>query len=155
VQNSFTIRIKPENVADSLYSKVLLAGMNDKKIIFARGGEYKNGYVEMKSRDFGIYFVSIDTIPPTIHPVNFKRGTTDLSNRKYLRFTIRDDFSGISKYRGAIDGKWALFEYDPKYNRLQYNLDKDKIGKGRSHDLELKVTDQKNNIKVYRMKFLW
>ncbi len=155
VQTSFTLKIRPENIADSLHSKLLFAGLDKRNDVFARGGEYKNGYVEMKNREFGIYFVSIDTVPPSIYPVNFKRGTTDLSNRKYLRFTIKDDFSGISKYKGVIDGKWALFEYDPKYNRLQYNLDKDKIGKGKNHDLELKVTDQKNNVKVYRMKFKW
>lgn len=155
VQNSFTIKIRPENVADSLYSKLLLAGMDSKKNVFARGGEFKNGYVEMKNREFGTYFVSIDTIPPTIHPVNFKTGTTDLTNRKYLRFTVKDDFSGISKYKGTIDGNWALFEYDPKYHRLQYNLDKDRIGKGKTHELVLKVSDQKKNAKIFRMKFKW
>ncbi len=72
-----------------------------------------------------------------------------------MRFTIRDDFSGISKYNGYIDGKWVLFEYDPKYNRLTYTLDKERIGKGKEHKLVLNVADQKNNENTFTMKFFW
>ncbi len=155
LQKAFTLRIKPKNIDDDLHSKLLIAGLDKRNKAFARGGEFKNGYVEIKNREFGIYFVSLDTISPTIHPVNFKNGSYDLSSRKYLRFTVKDDFSGISKYRGTIDGKWVLFEYDPKYSRLQYTLDGERIGKGKDHELELKVTDQKNNEKIFRMKFKW
>ena len=155
VQKAFTLRIKPENVDENLYSKLLIAGLDKNNKAFARGGEFKNGYVEIKNRKFGTYLISIDTISPSIHPVNFKTGSHDLSSRKYLRFTVKDNFSGISKYRGTIDGKWVLFEYDPKYSRLQYTFDGERIEKGKEHELELKVTDQKNNEKVFRMKFKW
>ncbi len=155
VQKAFTLRIKPENIEENLYPKLLIAGLDKKNKLYARGGEFKNGYVEIKNREFGTYLISLDTISPSIHPVNFKRGNHDLSNRTYLRFTIKDDFSGISKYRGTIDGKWVLFEYDPKYSRLQYTFDDERIEKGKEHELELKVTDQKDNEKILRMKFKW
>jgi hypothetical protein len=31
-----------------------------------------------------------------------------------IRFTISDNLSGIVSYKGFLDGKWILMEYDPK-----------------------------------------
>ncbi|MDX2444484.1 MAG: M23 family metallopeptidase [Bacteroidales bacterium] len=149
----FTIRIKPENVPDSLHSKLMMGGVYGDKI-FARNGEWKDGAVEIKTRDFGTYLVAMDTIAPSVLPNNFKRNS-DLSKKTSLRFTVRDDFSGIATYKGYIDGKWALFEYDPKYDRLSYTLDKERIGKGKDHELVLKVADVKKNEKTFKMKFYW
>ena len=154
VHKYFTLRIKPENVPDSLQYKLLMGGLDDNNKIFARNGKWKDGAVEIRTRDFGTYLVVIDTIAPNILPNNFRK-KSDLSQQKSLKFTIRDDFSGISKYNGYIDGKWVLFEYDPKYNRLTYTLDKERIGKGKEHELVLNVADQKNNENTFTMKFFW
>ncbi len=150
----FTIRIKPKNVPDSLHNKLLIGGLDDNQKIFARNGEWKDSTVVIKTRDFGSYLVVMDTIAPSILPNNFRRNS-DLSGKKSLRFTVRDDFSGISTYKGYIDGKWALFEYDPKYDRISYTLDKDRIGSNKEHELVLTVSDMKNNEKTFNMKFFW
>ena len=74
---------------------------------------------------------------------------------KNIRFTIKDDFSGISSYNGWIDGQWALFEYDAKNNLLYYNFDADRLTKNTQHTLELKVTDGKGNTAEYKAAFTW
>ena len=154
VHKHFMLRIKPEEVPDGMEDKLLLAGFDEKKKAFARGGEYKNGKVELRTRAFGKYFVSIDTIAPEILAHNFIPGQ-DLVNKKKLHFKIKDDFSGISEYEGKIDGEWVLFEYDPKNDSLFYILDEDRIGKGKSHELILTVSDQKNNQSKFVMNFFW
>lgn len=154
VHKSFTLRIKPEEVPDGLEDKLLLAGIDKNKEIFARGGEFKNGKVELRTREFGKYFVSIDTLAPEILPHNFIQGQ-DLSKKKELQFKVKDNFSGISEYEGRIDGEWILLEYDPKNDSLFYILDKDRIGKGKTHELILTVSDQKNNQSKFIMNFFW
>ena len=58
---------------------------------------------------------------------------------------IADNLSGIKKYKGTIDGKWVLFEYDAKRNLLIYTIkDNGNIKKGK-HILKLEVIDERKN----------
>ena len=50
---------------------------------------------------------------PEIKKINFKNKKW-MSNYKYLKLNISDDFSGIKKIRGEINGRWILLEYEPK-----------------------------------------
>ncbi len=154
IQKYSTIRIKPENVPPGLESKLLLAALDDKKELFARGGKWNNGMVEMQTREFGIYLITADTISPNIRPYNFKIGP-DLSHLRSLKFTITDNFSGIDKYTGYIDGQWVLFEYDPKKDRLFYTFDEERLERNKEHELILKVSDKKENETVFNMEFYW
>lgn len=76
-----------------------------------------------------------------------------LTDTNEIRFRIKDDFSGIGRYEGWIDGEWALFEYDPKFSRLSYRIDTARIGSGKRHSLELSVTDRSGNTTVFRSTF--
>ncbi len=156
VHKSFKLGIEAEEVPEGLEDKLLLAGMDDNNKIFARGGEYKDGKVFIRTREFGKYFVCIDTIAPEIIPNNFipSKGK-NLSSLKKLDFVVRDEFSGINKYEGFIDGKWMLFEYDPKNDKLFHFLDQEKIEKGKDHELLLRLSDMKNNIAEFRFSFFW
>ncbi len=154
IHKYISIRIKPDSIPAGAEGKLLLGGLDDQGKIFARGGEWKEGMVEFLTRDFGKYLVVIDTVPPTIHPVNF-RANQDLSRLTSMRFTIKDDFSGVSGYQGYIDGKWALFEYDPKNDRLEYIFDGKRLEKNKLHELRIVVTDNKENMVEYKTKFKW
>ena len=105
----------------------------------------------MKIQSFGDYTIMIDTIPPVIRPRNFSSGKGCL-NLDELRFTIYDDFSGISSYRGEIDGKWALFEWDPKNRLLLYDTRKRPLDSSKPHILILKVTDGVGNTTEYKLE---
>ena len=154
VHSYFTIRIKPDSIPEGLESKLLLAAIDENGALTARGGALDNGYVELRTRDLGPYTVAIDTIPPSVVPINF-RDNQDLSNITKMDFRLTDDFSGIADYAGFIDGEWALFEFDPKNDLLRYYLDESRIQRGQNHQLTLQVRDQKNNERVITMNFTW
>ena len=69
-----------------------------------------------------------------------------------MNFKISDDYSGIKKYRGEINGKWILLEFEPKKNKLFYNL-KDNDFDTNLHNLKIEAEDQAGNKTVYKIKF--
>lgn len=154
VHKNYILRIKPSGLPVGFESKALLAAYGKDKNFIAKGGTWKNGLVELKTREFGTFFVVIDTAAPKIHPQNFM-SNHDWSGKKSFRFTVTDDLSGIASYEGTIDGKWALFEYDPKNDRLFYVPDETRIGKNKEHEIVLKVADNKENEMVFRRQFFW
>ncbi len=149
----YKLSIKPDSLPEKYRIKVLLATFNPKGDIEAAGGKWDKGYVVANLRNFGDYFVSIDTIPPSIKPINIANGKR-ITNEKEIRFTVDDNFSGIQSIRGTINGKWALFEHDPKNKLVFYIIDKERIGSTGTFFLELIVTDQKGNSSVYKCKFV-
>lgn len=105
-------------------------------------------------KDFGKYFVMRDTTAPTVKPMNFDaKGKTDtvFTSMKSIQFKIGDNLSGVATYRGTIDGKWVLFEYEPKKDRLMYTFD-EHVSNGK-HDLVMVVTDAVGNQTKFTRKF--
>jgi hypothetical protein len=62
-----------------------------------------------------------------------------------LRVQIKDELSGITSYRAALNGKWILMEYDAKNDELFYAFDEKTIF-SQKQELILIVTDRKGNI---------
>jgi len=96
----------------------------------------------------------MDTIPPIISSNGLTPGA-NLSDKKEIRIKITDDLSGIKAYTGIIDGKWALFEYDPRVDILVYKFDPERITKGIKHKLYLRVTDNCDNASTLNCDFIW
>lgn len=95
----------------------------------------KNHLLTANTKKLGTYALAMDTIKPTISPVNFKSKQW-LSKYRFLKVKIDDEGSGISNYRATINGKWVLMEYDYKTKTLTHDFN-DGI-----------ITDTKNNLKV-------
>ena len=68
-------------------------------------------------------------------------GECEVSNLGRVEFKISDNLSGIETYRGVIDGKWVMFEYDGKNALLSYKLEPSRVKKGKSHKVKMVVTD--------------
>lgn len=148
------LAIKTSNIPVKYQNKALLALIDDNKTITAVYAEWKDGLVKGSISSFGNYFVVVDTVAPEIIPINIRQDA-NLSNSNSIRIVVKDDFSGIGKIDGYIDGNWALFDYDKKNNLIQYLFDKDKITKGTNHNLELVVKDTKDNISRFNCNFVW
>ncbi|MCU0362429.1 MAG: M23 family metallopeptidase [Bacteroidales bacterium] len=146
--------LKPSSVPKGKESKLLIANIGDNNRRTAIGTSWNGSSLEANISTLGAYFVAIDTVAPEISASGFTPGT-DLRGRKSIRFRITDDFSGIKSYEPEIDGKWYLFEYDPKNNLLICDFDEDRIRKGAKHDLVLKVNDNRDNSNTYRCSFTW
>ena len=154
LHKAYTLSIKCPPVNDGLRKRLLLISKNDAGEIESAGGEYKNGNVVARLRNFGTFAIGLDTIAPRIRPRNGSV-SGDLSSKKSLSFHIHDDLSGISRYEGYIDNQWALFEYDPKNDLLVYTFDEARVKKNSEHELELYVTDSKGNVNLFHTTFTW
>lgn len=62
-----------------------------------------------------------------------------------LRFRTGDDFSGLARWRGEVNGKWCLFAYDPRVNVLQCSLDEPLFLPGQLNEVRVCVEDQAGN----------
>lgn len=113
-------------------------------------GEWTAGRFTGRSREFGRYAITADTLPPVIDPVNIY-ARKNVSKNSSILFRVNDDFSGIDKIVGTIDGNWVLMEWDPKTRRLWYTFD-EHCPPG-EHTFELHVTDNCGNRAEYVVFF--
>ncbi|MCY1723138.1 M23 family metallopeptidase [Prolixibacteraceae bacterium Z1-6] len=152
LHKNIDLRVKAKNLPRELEPKAILANIDTTTgEFYAAGGKFKNGWVETKTSNFGTYAVVVDTIAPTIIPLSIKANALTETNR--IRFKIQDDLAGIETIEGILDGKWALFEYDPKNNRITHYFDKTRFEFNRQHHLKLTVTDYRGNSAVYEVNF--
>jgi hypothetical protein len=143
-----SIKVTREKISDT--SK-LVACKVENGWFSAVVGKYENGFYNFKIRDFGKYVIRIDTVPPKITPVNFKK----LLRQSCLYFKISDNMSGINKINGYIDGKWVLFSYDKKSGDIKYYINKRDVTPNKEHEFKLVVTDQVGNESTYKNNFRW
>ena len=111
----------------------------------------KGNVLSAGSKTFGTYALAMDTIAPTIKPVNFQNKKW-LSKYRYLKVKIDDDLSGISKYRATVNGKWILMEYDYKTNSLVHDFN-DNVVTDTKNELKLIVTDNVGNSSTFEATF--
>ena len=146
----YSLSVKVDGIPDNAEDKALIVsiepGTGKKKAI---GGEYSKGWVSVQAYVFGDFSVAIDQIPPVIIPLSI-RDKRILTDPLKIQFRISDNLSGIKSYRGEIDGKWVLFEYDEKEDLLTYTFDYQRIAIKKSHLLRLVVSDYKDNRSEYK-----
>lgn len=85
----------------------------------------------------GKYTVAEDTCPPVVEYLGIIGGR--------ITFKIRDAFSGIQAYRGEVNGRWALFEYDAKSGILSCRKNEPPFVREALNQVVLKVTDRVGN----------
>jgi murein DD-endopeptidase MepM/ murein hydrolase activator NlpD len=146
-----TISINHKPVDAHLTDKLLLAKYNGGNNYQARGGIVKEGRVFLNIREFGSYVVLMDTIAPEIKPLGSLNDSADLTHVKQVSFYLNDDFSGVAQCNGYIDGKWVLFDWDPKNNRLTYEFDEFLPAEG-NFELKIEAADERGNKSVYTMQ---
>ena len=142
----FDLWIKADDLPVKYQDKALIVNANRA----SQGGFYENGYVKAKPKNFGSFFIAIDTIPPVVVPVNIADGK-NMKGISKMTFKIRDNLSGINSFNGYIDNQWILMEFDTKTATLWHTFE-DQTGPGR-HELRIVVTDMKNNSKTYSITF--
>ncbi|MDX1545331.1 MAG: M23 family metallopeptidase, partial [Christiangramia sp.] len=114
LRKSYTLEYDISNYQAEDRDKLFLANLYGyyKKPNYIRTRRTENKLVA-NPKSFGTYTLAIDTIPPTIKPVNFQNNKW-ISNLNELVVEIEDDLSGIGNYRATVNGKWILMEYDYK-----------------------------------------
>jgi hypothetical protein len=152
LHNYCDLAIRPDSLPLKIQSKALIIKLDDEKGFVSTGGEFSDGYIKTKIREFGNYCVAIDTIAPLITPVNITNKKS-ITQQSTLKVKITDELSGIAAYRGRLNGKWILMDYDAKNDLLTYIFD-DLLVRG-ENIFELTVTDKKNNTSNYQSKLIY
>jgi hypothetical protein len=142
----FDLWIKADALPENLRDKALIANANGS----SQGGSFDNGFVKATPKNFGSFYIAVDTIAPRIVPLNIAEGKS-MAGLPKMTFRISDNLSGIKSFNGFLDGKWILMEFDTKSATLWHNFD-ERTTPGR-HTLELVVSDIKNNEKKYTISF--
>jgi hypothetical protein len=151
---SYLVSFKPKTQGD--LSRLVVAQKIRGEWKFAGNtvGEDNNVYTSMN--EFGEFCLMEDVVPPTISPNNFSNNSTISANTSRLMLTIDDDFSGIDHREtyATLDGKWILFEYDYKRDRITHRFDERRPTSGQ-HTLKVKVKDKAGNTteKSYLLRF--
>lgn len=142
----FNLWIKADLLPENLRNKALIVSTGGS----SQGGSFENGYLKATPRNFGSFYIAIDTIAPRIIPVNISNGKSMVGLSK-MTFKISDNLSGIKSFNGYIDGKWVLMEFDSKTATLWHSFD-ERTSSG-NHTFELVVTDVKENTRNYKISF--
>jgi hypothetical protein len=94
----------------------------------------------------------VDTIRPTISLLAKTPNKTMLLVGKSISFKVWDNLSGIKKIIPTVDGKWVLYSYDGKNNKITIVPDERFPQDEKLHDFVLEVIDQKGNTRSFKSK---
>ncbi|MBU0765514.1 MAG: M23 family metallopeptidase [Bacteroidetes bacterium] len=148
-----TVEIRPDPVKEELKRKLVVAKVREGRL-YPFGGDYSDGFVSVKTDEFGGYAVFIDTVCPEIQQVNLP-DSADMRKADRIKLKISDNLSGIAKYNGFIDKKWVLFEYDPKNKLITHYFEEKMLRKNVLHNFRLEVEDAVHNVAVYEVVFFY
>lgn len=152
VHNAFKLSIRGEKIKPGFEHKTVIVRYDpDKEKISSEGGKYENGWITAEPMYLGYFALMTDSIPPSVASLDFSAA---MKGRSQFSMRISDALSGIQQIIPAIDGKWALMEYDAKNNRLTYYFDEAYITRGK-HVFTLTVRDGVGNEKVFKGNFEW
>jgi hypothetical protein len=146
VHLNYLIAIKTDIPEQHLQSKAIVVRKDDDGEWVSEAGEYIDGFVTTSVRNFGAFSIMLDTVSPVIMPLNIA-DNKNIGGQQNIRIEVSDELSGINTYRGTMNGKWILMDYDPKNDLLIYQID-DRTIEGQNH-FRLTVKDQAGNQAVY------
>jgi hypothetical protein len=150
LHHPISIAIKAGRLNDSLRKKAVIVYRDRNNRIYAKGGKWRNNYLNITSKNFGAYAIMLDTKSPKITPINIYANKVMGNNSKII-IKIEDNLSGVKSYRGSIDGKWIKMEFEAKQAKLFYTFDN--IPKGK-HNFELTLKDGVGNTSKITIPFI-
>ena len=146
VLKEITIKFNTDRYNDSLVNKTYIAKLeNEDKSSFV-SNNLKNGKLIADIKLLGDYMIKVDSIPPNINLIDIEDSQW-ISNRDKLQIKINDKNSGISSYRGTLNDKWILLEYNPMKGILTYDFNDNINNSEPKNILKVNVTDNVGNTK--------
>jgi len=146
VLKEITIKFNTDRYNDSLVNKTYIAKLEkDDKSSFV-SNSLKNDNLIADIKLLGDYMIKVDSIPPSINLIDLEDSQW-ISNRDKLQIKINDKNSGISSYRGTLNDKWILLEYNPMKGILTYDFDDNINNSEPKNILKVNVTDNVGNTK--------
>ncbi len=151
IHKNVTITFDAQAYNSEELSQLYIGELNYKGTPYYNTTYIKGNKLSIRTRSFGTYALVLDNTPPKIKADNFKDQKW-ISANKTLKIKITDDLSGIKSYRGTINGKFILMEYNYKKNVLTYNFD-DAVVTEAENNLKLIVLDNVGNSATFEATF--
>lgn len=140
---TLSIKVNDASVdASKLYIKSVT-----KKGGYSVGGKYVSGWVSANIGALGCFEVAADTVAPRLSPI---KENTWMRRGKIL-FSVSEKETSVKSFRGTLNGKFILFSYSSKNGRMELDLKKENVRRGK-HLLRLEVSDACGNTTVYEKK---
>lgn len=144
----FDLQIKPNRpIPFDLRSKVTLIYTDSKDEDGRAAVATDKGWYKASVRNFGTYWLDIDTIPPTIR--SLQKDGANLSKARQITFEVKDAMTSVKTFSGYLDGKWICFEQHA--NLCFYTFD-NHCPKGK-HELTFKAEDENGNMNTVHLTF--
>ena len=141
-----TIKMDISRYNDSIRNRTYIGRIGENKKSSFVSSKKEENYVIAKVNNLGDFVIKIDSIKPNISVIDISDNQW-ISNRKNLSIKISDNESGVKNYRGTINDKWILLEYNPMKGILSYDFD-DNVNKDDAKNvLEIKIEDNVGNEK--------
>lgn len=150
VQKNFKVAITDSSYSKESIPKTFIASVDGKRKGYNKTS-FKNNVFTTYVRGLGNFSLAQDTNAPTISIGKSIQGQ-NLNGYKTLTLTIGDDLSGINEYKGYLNGKWILFDYDFKSRKLVHDFSDNIFQDGRN-ELKLIVTDNVGNSATFETHF--
>ena len=141
-----TIKMDVSRYNDSIRNRTYIGRIGENKKSSFVSSKKEENYVIAKVNNLGDFVIKIDSIKPNVSVIDISDNQW-ISNRKNLSIKISDNESGVKNYRGTINDKWILLEYNPMKGILSYDFD-DNVNKDDAKNiLEIKIEDNVGNEK--------
>jgi len=151
VSNYFSIYFDITKYSDEEIKAMYIARKSKYGKLSFVSSKHKDNYIYGSSKELGDYTLASDTDAPKISAVNFNENQW-LAKNTDLRVKIYDRDSGIKSYRGEINGKWILMQFDPKKGVLTYDFDENS-STDTQQTIKIVVTDNVNNSTTFTRTF--
>ena len=152
VLKEITIKFNTDRYNDSLVNKTYIAKLEKEDKSSFVSNNLKNGKLIADIKLLGDYMIKVDSIPPSINLIDIEDSQW-ISNRDKLQIKINDKNSGISSYRGTLNDKWILLEYNPMKGILTYDFNDNINNSEPKNILKVNVTDNVGNTKYLEKVF--
>lgn len=150
VHTNFTISIEDRKFTETQREKLFIGEISGNKINYIPTSRKENVFTA-KTKTLGKFALVLDTIPPVISIAKSIEGKW-LTDKKSIQFTISDSLSGIKSYKGYLNGKWILFEYDSKTKKITHNFSDGIVAEG-ANELKIIVVDNLGNSTIFETHF--
>ena len=149
VHTNFTISITDSQFSKEQREKIFIGRLEGDQISYNSTFK-KDSVFSVKVKTLGKYKLVSDTIAPKVSmlkPIEGKWVSDDL-----VQFQISDVSSGIKSYNGYLNGKWVLFEYDNKTNKITHIFNDEQLLEG-ANELKVIVIDNVGNSTTFETRF--
>ena len=141
-----TIKMDVSRYNDSIRNRTYIGRIGENKKSSFVSSKKEENYVIAKVNNLGDFVIKIDSIKPNISVIDISDNQW-ISNRKNLSIKISDNESGVKNYRGTINDKWILLEYNPMKGTLTYDFNDNVNRDDAKNVLEIKIEDNVGNEK--------